>query len=99
MSRGAASAVNGLNIKAGDVIGLLDEELVSVGLDEVEVVLDILTRLDLETYEILTIYYGQVSSRQLTEILAEEISKHYPGLEIETHRGGQPYYQYIISLE
>jgi DAK2 domain fusion protein YloV len=94
-----ASAVNGLHIKAGDVIGLLDEELVSVGQDEVEVVLDIVTGLDLETYEILTIYYGQASSPQLTEILTQEISKHYPGLEIETHRGGQPYYQYIISLE
>ncbi len=96
---GRASAVNGLHIKAGDLIGLLDEELVSVGQDDVKVVLEILTGLDLETYEVLTIYYGQTSSQELAEILAKEIGKHSPRLEVETYRGGQPYYQYIISLE
>ncbi len=93
------STFNGFNIKVGEVIGLFDNELISVGQDGHGVVLDILTKLEIDTYEIITIYFGQDSSPGQAEALARKINTLYPEIEIETHYGGQPHYHYIISLE
>ncbi len=96
---GRDSSVNGFEIKIGDVIGLLDNELVSVKPDYDETVLDIAAKIDIETYDIFTIYFGRECSSAQAEALAKKVSRLYPELEIELYRGGQPHYQYIISLE
>jgi hypothetical protein len=90
---------NGFNIKPGDVMGLFNDELMSVGQDCDGPVLDILARIQMEAYEIATIYFGDDCSRSQADGLAREISGRYPDLEIEVHSGGQPHYDYIISLE
>lgn len=90
---------NGFNIKPGDIMGLFNDELLSVGQDCEGPVLDILARVQMEAYEIATIYFGGDRSRGQADILAREISGRYPDLEIEVHSGGQPHYDYIISLE
>jgi DAK2 domain fusion protein YloV len=93
------SNFNGFEMKSGDVIGLLDNELVSVGQDYERVSLDALSQTQTEAYEIITIYFGQDSSPQQAEALAGQIVECYPDLEVEVYEGGQPHYQYIISLE
>lgn len=93
------SVYNGFSIHTGDVIGLLDNQLESVGQHYHEVVFDILSRLDMTQYEIITIYFGRNSSLTQAEVLAREIGALYPDLELEVHNGGQLYYNYIISLE
>jgi hypothetical protein len=90
---------NGFNIKPGDVMGLFNDELMSVGQDYEGPVLDILARIQMEAYEIATIYYGCDCSHSQADGLAREISGRFPDLEIEVHSGGQPHYDYIISLE
>ncbi|GFP19683.1 uncharacterized protein HKBW3S03_01188, partial [Candidatus Hakubella thermalkaliphila] len=52
-----------------------------------------------EEDEILTIYKGEGSSDEDTELLADRIKKLYPHLEVELHEGGQPLYPYLFSLE
>jgi dihydroxyacetone kinase-like predicted kinase len=93
------STVNGFQIEAGDVIGLLDNELVSVKPEYDAVVLDITTKIDMGAYEIFTVYFGRESSIAQAEGLANKVSRVYPQLEVELYSGGQPHYQYIISLE
>ncbi|MFC1974875.1 DAK2 domain-containing protein [Chloroflexota bacterium] len=93
------SDFNGFNIKTGDVIGLLDNQLVSAGQDYDDVSLDVFSQMDIDAYEIVTIYFGQDSSSGQANALARKISELYPDLEVEVHEGGQPHYQYIISLE
>ena len=93
------SKFNGFNMKSGDVIGLLDNELVSTGQDYDSVSLDVLSRIEIEAYEIVTVYFGQDSSPEQADALTHKITKLYPDLEVEVHEGGQPHYQYIISLE
>jgi DAK2 domain fusion protein YloV len=94
-----ASRLNGLTIQSGDVIGLLNNELTSFGQTYDEVVIDLLRKIELGSYEILTIYFGQDASLNQAETLAEKISTLFPELEVEIHSGGQPHYQYILSLE
>jgi dihydroxyacetone kinase-like predicted kinase len=58
-----------------------------------------LAKVETETHEVITIYFGQESSAAQADSLAGQIKTLYPELEVEVHEGGQPYYPYIISLE
>ncbi len=93
------TALGGFQIKSGDVLGLFNDELVSVGVEDDAVALEVLAQIDAATREIVTIYFGQDSSAERAEILAKKIKRLYPDMEVELHDGGQPYYHYIISLE
>jgi dihydroxyacetone kinase-like predicted kinase len=93
------TSYNGFDIEAGDVLGLFDDEVVSVGGEYREVVLAALARVESNGWDIITIYYGQDGSRYQADQLAAEVEVHYPAVEVEVYFGGQPHYYYIISLE
>jgi dihydroxyacetone kinase-like predicted kinase len=59
----------------------------------------VLGQVEIDTHEIITIYYGQDCEAAQAENLAGKIEALHPELEVEVHDGGQPYYHYIISLE
>ncbi len=91
--------VNGLAVREGQFIGLLNGDLKTAA-DEIDSVLQaLLEYIPLDEYEILTVYCGEDVSleqgRELTETLAEIA----PDLEFEVLDGGQAHYHYIISLE
>jgi DAK2 domain fusion protein YloV len=91
--------VNGLDVREGDVIGLLDDQLVAAGQDYAAVVLDVLERISTEEYDVVTIYFGQDATQEEADTLADRIVRVYPNLEKEVHEGGQAHYRHIISLE
>jgi DAK2 domain fusion protein YloV len=93
------SKFNGFKMKMGNVIGLLDNELVSTGEDMDDVSLDVLAGMDIDLYEISTIYFGQDSLLTQAQALAGKITARYPHLDVDVHEGGQPHYHYIISME
>jgi DAK2 domain fusion protein YloV len=93
------AAVDGVEVRAGQTIGLLDGDLVTAN-DRREQVLDeLLGRMDLGDREIVTIYYGNTVSRADAAALAEHIQGQFADLEVEVQAGGQPLYDYIISAE
>ncbi len=94
-----SSQLNGFRMKSGDVMGLLEQTLVAVGQAVDEVTAQVLSRLEVEAYEIATIYFGREQSPRQAAELAQKISTLYSDLEIEVHAGGQAYYDYIISME
>ncbi|MHB1295660.1 MAG: DAK2 domain-containing protein [Anaerolineae bacterium] len=91
--------VNGLSIEEGQIIGLLNDDLNTVGEDVTSVTLELLDRMHADDYEIITIYYGEGVSQQDAEELARQCGERYPGLEFEVLDGGQAHYYYIISAE
>ncbi|MCS6870706.1 MAG: DAK2 domain-containing protein [Anaerolineae bacterium] len=93
------ASLNGLHIHSGQIIGLLDDQLVSAG-DSVERVLcDVLAQAQAERYEVITLYYGNLVTVPEAELAAETVRQHYPQQEVTLLYGGQPYYHYIISVE
>ncbi len=93
---------NGFQIEAGDTLGLLNGDLVSVGSGVEPVLKETLARLAPDTmraYEIMTIYVGQKGSSAEAAGLAQQVSAMYPNIEVEVHNGGQPHALYIISVE
>jgi DAK2 domain fusion protein YloV len=94
-----ATRINGLRIRRKQPIGLLDGELIAVGDTDLEVVNQLLSRLDMKKAEVVTIYYGVDTEVAEAEEISAAITKKYPRLQVELIRGGQPHYSYIISVE
>ncbi len=91
--------VNGLRIEEGQFIGLLNGELLGAGNELLAVTQAMLQKLDMSGYEIVTVYWGAVVTREDAEELVAWIRGRYADKEVELVEGKQPYYHYIISVE
>jgi len=80
-------------------VALCDNELVGAGQHYDDVTLAGLAGAVNDAHEVVTIYYGQESSQEQAEMLADKINRRFPELDVELYDGGQPHYYYIISLE
>lgn len=90
---------NGLRVKKGDVIGLINARLEFAGADYGEVVTKALGKLGPDSYELVTVYRGEQASDAELAKLESEIRSSYPGLEVEVQQGGQLHYPFILSVE
>ena len=88
-----------LSIKKKQAIGLLDGELLAAGNDTTEVLDKMLTKLSLAKAEVITIYCGTDTKPAEAEQVSATIREQYPQLQVEVVQGGQPHYNYIISIE
>jgi hypothetical protein len=88
-----------LTMKEGQAIAFLDGELVAVGDSTPQLLSGVLDQIGLEESEIVTIYYGDNTESAEAEGIAEALRQKHPGLEVEAIYGGQPHYNYIISVE
>jgi DAK2 domain fusion protein YloV len=94
-----ATKINGLQIKRRQPIGLLDDELVAAGDTDLDVINQVLAKLDMENTEVITIYYGADAKADEAEEICASITEQYPDLQVELIKGNQPHYSYIISVE
>ena len=91
--------IGGVRVREGDYIGLVNGNLTIAGQDMQRVIDDTLQRIQIERYEIVTLYYGEDVTMQEAQETAQRIKEHHSHLEIEVVDGGQPYYAYILSAE
>ena len=92
--------VNGLKIKQGQLIGIIDDsELVACGDNVKDVLMDSLVKGGIESAEMVTLYYGTDTKPDAAEESAKFLREKYPDKQIEVVSGGQPHYLYIVALE
>jgi dihydroxyacetone kinase-like predicted kinase len=91
--------LNGLAIKKKQAIGFLDGALMAVGDKTTDVVNDTLNRAELKKADVVTIYFGADASEAEAKEINNNILSQYPELQVEVVNGGQPHYEYIISVE
>ncbi|MFC1947910.1 DAK2 domain-containing protein [Chloroflexota bacterium] len=91
--------VNGLSIAGGEIIGLLDGDILTSGKNYQDTIMELLAEIDMEGKNILTIYYGNDADANQTQDISKMIRYRYSGLEIGVVDGGQPHYEYIISVD
>ena len=94
-----STQINGLKIKKNQAIGLLDGDLLAAGSDTAEVLNKMLAKLNLNETEVITIYYGADTEPTEAEQVSVTIREQHPQLQVEVVRGGQPHYNYIVSIE
>ncbi len=88
----------GFDLKVGDIMGLDNKKILSVGKDVSEVTLKLIEKLRSDE-EMITLYYGKDVKEEEAEALASVIAEQYPDCDVEIHYGGQPIYYYYIALE
>ena len=86
-------------IHEGDIMGIGDHGILAVGSGREEVAEATVEAMMTEDAEVISIYYGADTSAEDAENLAAAVEEKYPECEVETSRGGQPIYYYIISVE
>ena len=91
--------MEGVRVREGDFIGLINGNLVVAASTKATVVRDTLQRMNLDHYEIVTLYYGEDETLEDAQETARRIKQTYSHIEIDVVNGGQPYYAYIISAE
>lgn len=91
--------VHGNPIHDGDVIGIADGELEVVSDSIEDATMRILEVLEAEDADTLTILAGEDYTDDAFEALIERIEEAYEDLKIDSHRGEQPLYPIVLSVE
>ena len=95
-----SSAADGTPIHAGDVMGIANGSIEVVGNSIEEVTIAVINKLmDEEEGDTLTILAGEDYPDDRLESLVEAIEEAQPELEVDAHRGEQPLYPVIFSIE
>jgi uncharacterized protein len=92
-------AINGVDVKQGEVIALHNGSLVESSTSIEDACMKLLNKADTDDKERITLFYGNNISKGDVNHIVDQIREHYPNHEIELHEGGQPHYQFIIAIE
>ena len=86
-------------IHEGDIMGLVDNRIVQLGHDPVAVAEDILLNMVTEDSELITIYYGEDTSKEQADALRDKLAEAFDFCDVSVYSGGQPLYYYLIAVE
>jgi len=91
--------LNGREIKKGQFVAILNDEDLIAGADKIrDAIMEALGQAGAEKAGIVTVYYGAEIKGAEAQDIAQEIRDRYQA-GVEVIYGGQPHYDYIISLE
>jgi len=86
-------------IKKGEYIGLSDGKVRVISNNVVDAIIDLVRDIASSTEEVITFYTGEDAIPEDNEIIKIKLKKYFPKMDIEMHKGGQPLYPYIFSIE
>ena len=86
-------------IHEGDIMGIGDQGILSVGQSVEETTKEMLEAMVDEDTELISMYYGQDVLAEDAERFAEAVAELYPDADVDLHSGGQPIYYYVVSVE
>jgi DAK2 domain fusion protein YloV len=86
-------------VEKGEIIALHNGKLVFSANNLEDACLGFLEKAKAQDYELITLYYGIDTQKPEVNRIADVIRAAYPDQEIEVQEGGQPHYQFIISIE
>lgn len=93
------TSIDGKAIHEGDIMGIGDKGLVSVGNDISDVTFDLIKDTVDEDSELISIYYGADVKKEDAEAFAARVEESFPDCDVQNYYGGQPIYYYIVSVE
>ena len=95
-----SQTVNGDAIHSGDVIGLVDDKVTYVGSDVCDMCVEMVKAMqaDIEG-DTLTVLAGLDMPQDEFEALIERLEDAVPDLDVDAHRGEQPLYPIVLSIE
>ena len=94
-----STTIDGVAVEEGQSIALLDGKLVAVGATPNEALLNMLDHATIEDGSLVTLYCGAGNPDMNGQEAATAIQLRFSGVEVEVLDGGQPHYQYLVSVE
>ena len=91
--------LNGKEVKTGDYIAISEGEIVAISDSAEDVALAMLESIDMDDYEIITLFVGKGVSEENRASLTAQIEDMYPDCVVEVYEGGQDVYDYLIAIE
>jgi DAK2 domain fusion protein YloV len=91
--------IDGIKVKKGEIISLHNGKLVGSNKTLEEGVLNFLESAKVTEHELITLFHGENVTPEEAQEMTDMIESKYPDQEVELQYGGQPHYQYILSIE
>ncbi len=91
--------IDHVSVEKGQVIALVNGKLAVSASSVEEACLGALEKAKAGDYELITLFYGEDLSSAEANRIVDAVRTAYPAQEIEVQDGGQPHYQFIISVE
>lgn len=88
-----------LEIKEGDILGLIEDVIQVTGRERLQVAQETLNKMHWKDHDLLTVFYGEDVSEEQAEELRAWIEAEAPHIELELYPGNQPLYYYIFGVE
>jgi DAK2 domain fusion protein YloV len=85
--------------RPGDVLGLLEGDVVLIGAEVEQVASELLHRMLLGGGELVTVVTGEQAPPGAAERLTEQVEKAHPAVEVVSYAGGQPHYPFLLGVE
>ena len=91
--------IDGKEIKRGDYITITNGKITSVEADRDEALLAMLRGVDMDDYELITLFVGEDVDEDARVAITEKLEESYPEMEVTVYRGEQAVYDYLIAIE
>ena len=100
ITRAARDAtVEGVDVREGQFLALLDGKPRAAGDELNPVLVDLVGHADVPPGGLVTLYWGEMLSSSDAESASQALQEAYDGLDVEVVHGGQPHYEFIVSIE
>lgn len=93
------TTINGMTIKKDDFMGIINGDIAVAAPDRQQVTIDTLNKMIDEDSEVITILVGGDGSMAEAEAIKAAVLAEHDDMEAEIHRGDQPVYAYLLSVE
>ena len=91
--------LGGKKVNKGDYIAISEKEIKAVAETPEEAVVGLLSAIDMDEYEIVTLFVGKGVTDEKRVELTELLEDEYPDCEIVVYEGGQDVYDYLVAVE
>jgi len=91
--------IDGINIKEGNMLGIVEGKIKEVGEDKKIVASKVLDNMIDNESELITVYYGEEVTDEEANEFELELQGKYGELDIQFYKGNQPLYYFLMSVE
>ncbi|MGQ5709412.1 DAK2 domain-containing protein [Lactobacillus sp. PSON] len=93
------TVIDDIEIHNNDYLGIVDGNIRVDNPDLIKATVQMIEKMLDEDSEIITIMYGRDSNKSEAEEVVAQLEESHDDLEFEIHDGGQPVYNFLVSVE
>lgn len=91
--------VDGLDVTVGDIMGLDNHSVLTIGKDVADTTVDLISKIVNENSSNITLFYGDGVTEEDATNMQARLEEAFPDQDVSVIFGGQPVYYYIVSVE